>query len=361
MDPHAERTDLPGLEQLVPKQGRRPGDRYVRIVSSRREFRRAEGHYVATEAAMLPPGHTGRILAGVRRVLFGRPLATEAEGSERLSVATGYAILASDNISSSAYATEEAMRVLALAGVAALSLTMPIAIAVVFVLAIVILSESRVIRAYPNGGGSYLVARENHGVIAGLVAASALLIDYVLTVAVSTAAGVAAISSFMPELHSQRVEIGVGLIALLAIANLRGVREAGVLFAAPTYAYMAAMFALIAYGLYRISTGDLPAAVTPPDPFDPAGTAPLGILLVLRAFASGSVGLTGSEAIANGVPSFRRPETRNAVITLVLMGTIFATIFIGLTFLITRIGIQPDQSEIETVNSMLTRSVVGGG
>src|SRR5207302_25743 len=132
-----------------------------------------------------------------------------------------------------------------------LALTMPIALAVVFVLAIVVLSESRVIRAYPNGGGSYLVARENHGVIAGLVAASALLIDYVLTVAVSTAAGVAAISSFMPELHSQRVEIGVGLIALLAIANLRGVREAGVLFAAPTYAYMAAMFALIAYGRGR--------------------------------------------------------------------------------------------------------------
>src|SRR6184192_1899491 len=361
MDSKSERGDLPGLEQLVPKQGRRPGDRYVRIVSPRRDFRRAEGHYVATDAAILPPGQTGRIFAGIRHALFGRPLATEAEGSERLSVATGYAILASDNISSSAYATEEAMRVLALAGVAALSLTMPIAIAVVFVLAIVILSESRVILAYPNGGGSYLVARENHGVIAGLVAASALLIDYVLTVAVSTAAGVAAISSFMPELHSQRVEIGVVLIAVLAIANLRGVREAGLLFAAPTYAYMLAMFGLVGFGLFRIATGDMPAPAAPPNPFPSEGTAPLTLLLVLRAFASGSVGLTGSEAVANGVPSFRRPERKNAVITLVLMGTIFSTIFLAITYLTTTIGIQPDLNEQETVNSMMTQAIVGAG
>src|SRR2546427_4271680 len=323
----------PSLDKRVTQPGRHVGDRYVRIVRPTGSGLRGHGgRWVATEETMERTGRIGRAWDSALRFLIGQRLETEAEGEERVGVATGLPILASDNISSSAYATEEAMRVLALAGTAALALTMPIAIAVVFVLAIVILSESRVIRAYPNGGGSYLVARENHGVIAGLVAASALLIDYVLTVAVSTAAGVAAISSFMPELHSQRVEIGVGLIALLAIANLRGVREAGVLFAAPTYADMAAMFALIAYGLYRISTGDLPAAVTPPDPFDPAGTAPLGILLVLRAFASGSVGLTGSEAIANGVPSFRRPETRNAVITLVLMGTIFSVIFLGLTY-----------------------------
>src|SRR5438045_6555934 len=184
MDPHAQRTDVPGLEQLVPKQGRRPGDRYVRIVSPRREFRRAEGHYVATEAAMLPPGYTGRIFAVMRRALFGRPLATEAEGSERLSVATGYAILPSDKISSSAYATEEAMRVLALAGVAAFSLTMPIALAIVAVLTVVVLSQLQVIKAYPNGGGSYIVTSDNLGRVPGLIAASSLLIDYVLTVAV---------------------------------------------------------------------------------------------------------------------------------------------------------------------------------
>ena len=236
---------------------------------------------------------------------------------------------------------------------------MPIAIAVTCVLAIVVLSESRVIRAYPNGGGSYLVARENHGIIAGLVAASALLIDYVLTVAVSAAAGVAAISSFVPELHEHRVLVGLAFIAVLALANLRGVREAGLLFAAPTYAYVVAMLGLLGFGFFRIATGDIPAAVTPPDPFDRTGTTALSVLLVLRAFASGSVGLTGSEAVANGVPSFKRPETRNAVITLLLMGTIFATIFLGLTYLATRIGIAPDRSELETVNSMITRSVVG--
>ena len=352
--------DTPSLEKRVTSHGRHVGDRYVRIVRPAGSGLRGHGgRYRATEDAMAATGRVGRAWQRVTRLLIGRRLESEAEAEERVGVATGLPILASDNVSSSAYATEEAMRILAIAGTGALALTMPIALAVVFVLAIVVLSESRVIRAYPNGGGSYLVARENHGVIAGLVAASALLIDYVLTVAVSTAAGVAAISSFLPELHPYRVAVGIVLIVLLATLNLRGVREAGVLFAAPTYAYMVAMFGLIAYGLFRIVAGDVPAAVAPPDPFDPAGTAPLTLLLVLRAFASGSVGLTGSEAIANGVPSFRHPETRNAVTTLVLMGTIFATIFLGLTFLATRIGIGPDQAEVETVNSMITRAVVG--
>src|SRR5438552_11156081 len=225
MDSHGDRGDLPGLEQIIQKQGRRPGDRYVRIVSPRRDFRRAEGHYVATDAAIVPPGQAGRLLAGIRHALFGRPLTTEAEASERLSVATGYAILASVNISSSAYATEEAMRVLALAGVAALSLTMPIAFAIVAVLAVVVLSQLQVIKAYPNGGGSYVVTSDNLGRVPGLVAASSLLIDYVLTVAVSTAAGVAAISSFAPALHDMRVPLGLALIALLAVGHRRGIRQ----------------------------------------------------------------------------------------------------------------------------------------
>jgi amino acid transporter len=354
--------ESPSLEKRVTQPGRHVGDRYVRIVRPTGSGLRGHGgNWVATEETMERTGRVGRAWDGVLRVLIGKRLETEAEGEERVGVATGLPILASDNISSSAYATEEAMRVLALAGVAALSLTMPIALGVVFVLAIVILSESRVIRAYPNGGGSYLVARENHGIIAGLVAASALLIDYVLTVAVSTAAGVAAIASFLPELHDYRVVAGLVLIGVLVIGNLRGVREAGLLFAAPTYAYMIAMFGLIAFGLFRIATGDPPAPVTPPNPFPAEGTAPLTLLLVLRAFASGSVGLTGSEAVANGVPSFRRPEVENAIKTLVLMGTIFATIFLAITYLATTIGIQPDAHEAETVNSMMTRAIVGAG
>ncbi|MEP6694925.1 MAG: APC family permease, partial [Chloroflexota bacterium] len=352
----------PGLEERVTKAGKRPGDRVVRIVRpASGEFRRRGGHYVATTDALSARGGFGRMVQGVRRVLIGARLTSEQELGERLSKKTGLAILASDNISSSAYATEEAMRVLALAGTAALALTMPIAIAVCVVLAVVILSESRVIRAYPNGGGSYIVAKDNHGVIAGLIAASALQIDYVLTVAVSSAAGIAAISSFVPSLHEHRVIWGVVLIAIITLGNLRGIREAGVLFAAPTYIYVLSLYALIAVGLFRLATGDTIVPALPPDPFTDVGVTALGPLLILRAFASGSVGLTGSEAVANGVPNFKPPEPRNAVITLVTMGVMFGTIFIGLTYLATTIGIAPDRSEIETVNSMLTRSIVGTG
>lgn len=353
-------ADIPSLEKRQQQAGKKPGDRYVKIVRpGGTQFRRHHGRIEATEEIFESRGGIGGAWSRINRLLVGRRLNSEAEGEERVSVATGLPILASDNISSSAYATEEAMRVLALAGVAALTLTMPIALAVVGVLAIVVLSESRVIRAYPNGGGSYLVARENHGTLAGLVAAAALLIDYVLTVAVSTAAGVAAIASFIPEVHDIRVPLALGLIALLTIANLRGVREAGLLFAAPTYAYIVAMAGLIVFGLFRVLTGDVPAAARPPEPFPEAGTQALALLLILRAFASGSVGLTGSEAVANGVPSFRKPEARHAVITLLLMGSIFSVIFLGLSFLSSTLGVVPDLHENETVNSLITRSLVG--
>lgn len=356
-----EEPDPSSLEERRATTGQLPGNRYVRIVRPR-EFRRGHGGiYRATSEATAPKTGAGRLYDSVRRVLFGKPLTTESEAGERLSKKTGLAILASDNISSSAYATEEAMRVLALAGTGVLFLTLPIALAVVGVLAIVVLSESRVIRAYPQGGGSYAVAKENLGTIPGLVAASALLIDYVLTVSVSTAAGVAAISSFIPAVHDQRVMWSLLLIALLAVGNLRGIRESGVLFAGPTYAYMFAMIGLIAFGVFQVVTGNAPSAAVPLDPFGETGTEVFGIFLILRAFASGAVGLTGSEAIANGTPNFQKPESRNAVITLVIMGTTFAVLFLGITFLATTIGIVPDEFEQETVNSLLTRSLVGAG
>ena len=349
------------LEERKTQAGRLPGDRYVRIVRPP-EFRRGRGGtFVATDVATAPHTAAGRLYDAFRRALFGRPLGTETEGVERLSIKTGLGVLASDNISSSAYATEEAMRVLALAGTGVLLLTMPIALAITTVLAIVVLSQTQVIRTYPGGGGSYAVARGELGAIPGLVVASALLIDYVLTVAVSVAAGVAAIGSFIDPVYEHRVAWGLALIAILAIGNLRGVREAGIIFSAPTYVYLAAMGGLLVYGISRVVAGAAPVAELPPTPFSATGQEALSVFLILRAFASGSVALTGAEAVANGTPSLQKPEARNGIITVILMGTFFGTIFLGITFLATHIGAVPDLNEEETLNSVLTRSFVGVG
>jgi len=356
-----ERKDeTPSLEERTKKSGRLVGNRYLRI-HQQSEFRRRGDHYVAGEEALRDESRVGRAYQAVRRVLFGPRLESDADATERLSVTTGLAILGSDNISSSAYATEEAMRVLAFAGIGAFVFLTPVAVAIVGVLAIVVLSQSQVIAAYPNGGGSYVVASDNLGTLPGLVAASALLVDYVLTVATSTAAGVAAISSFVPLFYEQRVAIGIGFIAILMIGNLRGIREAGIVFAGPTYVYVLSIGALILYGIFRVVSGDVPLPAAPPAPFPPEGLEALSVLLVLRAFASGAVGLTGSEAIANGVPSMAKPEQKNATVTLVIMAVLFGSIFLGLTFLAQAIGTVPDRSEKETLNSLITRSLVGVG
>ena len=347
------------LERREERRGQRPGDRVVRIVRPP-EFKRTSGGFVATDAALESKAGVGRVWSNVRRVLIGRRLASAEEHSERVSKKIGLAIFASDNISSSAYATEETMRILALAGIGAVAaLTLPLTVAIVVVLAIVVLSYVQVIKAYPSGGGSYVVAKENLGVVPGLVAGSALLVDYFLTVSVSVAAGVAAVTSAFPDLHPGRVSIAVGLVVLLTIGNLRGIREAGNIFAAPTYVYVVAIFGLIGLGLWRAVSGDLPSAPAPIAPFAPEGTQPLTLLLLLRAFASGSVALTGTEAVANGVQAFKKPEARNAQIVLVVMGSLFGTIFLSISFLATSIGIQPDLSETETVLSLLARSLVG--
>jgi amino acid transporter len=351
------------LEERREERGRRPGERIVRIVRPHRdEFRRAgQGIYVATEHVLKPETPLGWLYDAVRRVLIGRPLPSEAEATERVSKKVGLAIFASDNISSSAYATEETMRVLALAGVGAgaLALTMPITLAVVAVLVVVVLSYLQAIRAYPSGGGSYVVASENLGTIPGLVAAAALLTDYVLTVSVSVAAGVAALGAASPIFFEHRVIAGVIVIALLTIGNLRGIRESGNIFAAPTYVYALSLGAVLAYGLFRAATGPLPN-LGHPGWF--ARTAePLGAFLVLRAFASGAVGLTGTEAIANGVPAFKKPEDRNAMITLVQMGSLFGTLFVIISFLGTHMGVAPDPDEQETVLSQIVGGLVGVG
>jgi amino acid transporter len=343
-------------------RGRRPGDRWLRVNRPHSLYFRYTGEHslVAREAASTPRTPGGRAVARVRRIFFGRPLANSEEHAQRLSVATGLPVFASDNISSSAYASEEIMRVLMLAGAGALALTMPITIGIVLVLAIVVISYRQTISAYPNGGGSYIVASDNLGTLPGLTAASALLTDYVLTVSVSVAAGVAALTSILPELFDTRVAIGVAIVAFIAAVNLRGLRESGLVFSIPTYVYLVAMLGLLALGILRFATNSMPVYVAPAEWATPPVEV-LGILLVLRAFASGSVALTGTEAVSNGVPAFRRPETKNARIVITVMGASFAVIFLGLSFLAGQLGVLPDPSEQETIVSQITRTFVGAG
>lgn len=351
------------LEEHRPERGSKPGDRIVRIVRPREFKITGKGSYEATEHALEPETAAGRAWQSLRHFLIGRPLRSEAERNERVPKKIALALFAPDNITSSAYATEEIMRVLVLAGVLALDLTEPVTVAIVAVLAIVVISEIRVIHAYPQGGGSYQVASENLGMIPGLVAAASLLIDYTLTIAVSTAAGVAAISSAFPAIHDHRVLVAIALISLVALANLRGVRESGALFAGPTYLYLGSYFALVGVGVFLMLSGQLPAYTAPAEWYaeEGVGTQALTAIVVLRAFASGAVALTGVEAIGNSVPAFKKPEPRNASLTLVVMGLCFAVIFGGLSFIGGALNVVPDPTEAETVNSQITRTLVGIG
>lgn len=302
----------------------------------------------------------GQALGRLQGWVFGRPLASTEEIQERLPKAKALPVLASDNISSSAYATEELVRVLAIAGVGALTLTTPLTLAIIGVLFVVIVSYMQTVRAYPTGGGTYIVSRDNLGTLPSLVAAASLMIDYVLTVAVSIAAGVAALSSFVPGLHNYRVLVGLTVIGILVIGNLRGIRQSGNLFSLPTYLYLASIFSLLAYGMFRLVTGTMPEYTAPPG-WEPETMAPLSLMLVLRAFASGAVALTGTEAVADGVSVFKPPESRNAAITLLLMGTLFGAIFLGISFLSQHVGLIPDPAEDETLLSQLTRLIAGSG
>jgi amino acid transporter len=351
-------TGLATTPHLV--RGAKPGDRYVRVPprDADADFARTGHGTVAPHPNVLAPRGA---VAHLRRLLLGTPLPSEAEAEERLGVPRGLAIFASDNISSSAYASEEIMRVLVLAGAASLTHTVPITLAIVAVLAVVVLSYRQVIAAYPGGGGSYVVAHENLGPLAGLTAGAALLTDYILTVAVSVSAGVTALTSAFPTLFAHRVAIALVVVGLMTLVNLRGITESGRVFTVPTYVYVVAMLGLLAYGIAKALAGDLPDYQPPPAWEAAHGSQALGLFLVLRAFASGSVALTGTEAVSNGVPAFKPPEARNAQTTLLAMGALFATIFVGISFLAGRLGIVPDPDEVESVNSILTRALVGHG
>jgi amino acid transporter len=313
----------------------------------------------AKAAASTAPNGAGRGVA-MRRLLFGRRLSNEEEAFERLPKKLALPIFSSDAISSSAYAPDEILLALVVAGTLGLAHSVEIALAIAGLLAVVSLSYRQVCRAYPAGGGAYAVARENLGPWFGLIAAAALLIDYVMTVAVSTASAVAQVYSVIPALYDFRIEIAILSISLITVANLRGLREAGLLFASPTYLFVGLALLLIGAGVAGIASGSLTSAPIPPQAA-PLGTDAVTVLLLLRAFAAGSVALTGVEAIANGVPAFRPPESRNAANTMTMMAVLLGVLFVGFAFLADHLGLRPATEGGPTAIAQLGSVVFGPG
>lgn len=296
-------------------------------------------------------------MPGFKRILLGNPLHNIEAAHQRLSKATALAVLSSDAMSSVAYGPQEVLLMLALAGTGALTFTLPIAVSVGLLLVIVVLSYRQTIREYPGGGGSYIVAKDNLGTWPGLIAGASLLVDYILTVAVSISAAVAAITSAFPHLLGLTVPLAVFFVVLLAIANLRGVKESGALFAPPTYAFIILLAYMVIVGLWRFATGD-PFTVPVPEHGIEAIQS-LTFFLVLKAFASGCSAMTGVEAIANGVQLFRKPEAKNAQTTMAWMGGILLALLMGVSALAVLAHVQP--SETETLISQLSREMFGTG
>jgi amino acid transporter len=299
----------------------------------------------------------------VKRILVGRAFSSERLEHTLLPKWLALPVFSSDALSSVAYATEEILKVLLIASVGAANLVSPISIAIAALMAIVVASYRQTVRAYPSGGGAYIVSKDNLGTGAGLVAAAALLVDYMMTVVVSTVAGVFAIISAIPSLDPLRVELSVGFVLMITLANLRGVKEAGTLFAIPTYCFIVSIFTLVVSGLIDCANGcpasHLPPGIHPsPELATAAGAASL--FVILRAFSSGATALTGVEAISNGVPAFRRPQAKNAAETLAIMGAIAISMFLGISFLTTHIpGVTV--SDQRSVVAQLASAVFGEG
>ena len=296
------------------------------------------------------------LFSQIKQVLVGKSLPTSAHAEERLSNAEGLAVLSSDALSSVAYATEEILLVLVAAGSGALIWSLPIAVTIVVLLVLVILSYRQTIRAYPKGGGSYIVARENLGILPGLVAGGSLMIDYILTVTVSISAGTAALTSAVPSLQPFTVELCLIFVFLLMLANLRGVKESGKIFMLPTYAFIVSILILIGIGLFQQSTGagDIPQTY-PELPIKEE----VSLFFILRAFSAGCAALTGVEAISDGVLAFKEPEWKNARLTLLYLGVILGIMFIGITYLAHIYHIVPEEGQ--TLVSLLARQILGNG
>jgi amino acid transporter len=319
-------------------------------------------HLVASEAGSEPVNSVGRATLAAKTAIFGRRLSNAEEGEERLPKKYALPVFSSDAISSSAYASEEILIVLASAGASYLAFGPVIALAVGLLLGIVAISYRQVCFGFPKGGGAYAVASSALGTVPSLVAAASLVIDYVLTAAVSTAAGVAAITSALPELLPWRVEMALGALFLLVLANLRGLRESGRLFAIPTYLFVGGAISVIGIGLIRIALGD-PAVNWSQGVVVEAHDGMQLILpfLLLKAFAYGSVALTGTEAISDGVAAFKKPEAKNAADTMAIMAVLLATIFFGMSLLAFAFGKVPQEVGGETLISQIARVTLGNG
>ncbi len=295
------------------------------------------------------------LISKLKHFFMGSPLPSWEYRHQRLSKRVALAVFSSDALSSVAYATEEILLVLMLAGSAALAYSLPISLFILILLGILIVSYSQTISLYPKGGGSYVVAKDNLGKTPSLIAASALLLDYILTVAVSVAAGVAALTSAFPSLYTHKVIIGVVIIIIITFINLKGVKESGAFFAVPTYLFVISMLAMIGIGFYKFFTGTLSPVVVQTQV---TLATDVTIFLILRAFSSGCTALTGIEAISDGVLVFRKPESRNARITLIAMGLILAVLFFGITFIALKLHVTPLQDR--TVVSSIAESIFGG-
>lgn len=293
-----------------------------------------------------------------RTWLIGRPLPTDAAPHQAIGKAIGLAVFSSDNLSSTAYATQEILVILAAAGTMAFGYAVPISMAIVGLLAILTISYEQTIHAYPGGGGAYIVARDNLGELPAQTAGAALLTDYILTVAVSISSGVAQLASAFPAVLPYRAHLAVALVLFIMIINLRGVKESGTIFALPTYFFLATIFLTIGVAFVRYAFGSLGQVVGPPPIETPLAAQPLTLFLLLRAVASGTTAVTGVEAISNGITAFKEPRSHNAGTTLIIMAAILGTLFLSITFLAGPVGAMP--SESETVISQLARTVFDG-
>jgi amino acid transporter len=296
----------------------------------------------------------------LRRLIIGDPIATAMALHERITKVKALAVFSSDALSSVAYATEEILFVLVLAGTAGTQMLLPIAVAIVFLLFVVGTSYYQTIHAYPSGGGAYIVSKENLGILPGLTAGGALMIGYILTVTVSIAAGIGAMYSAIPALLPYRVIIGIFAIFLITMINLRGIKESATIFALPTYVFITTILILLVIGIFRMTTGTLlPVEIAETEHLGTNPFQALTLFLILRAFSAGCTALTGVEAISNGIPAFKAPESDNAGKTLIAMIVILSTMFLGISVLANAIHAVPTHAE--TVLSQVGRAVFGPG